>query len=411
MTENAVQTEPSVGWGPFTRLWLANAVSSFGDGVRYTALPLLAVTLTTDPFRLSLVTVAMALPLLFSPIAGVLADSVDRRRLLITVDASRAIVVVALALMVLTHTVNLGVVCVAAALLGLGEAVFMVASQSFLPEVAPAPRLTKANGRLHVAQLIFRDSAGMPAGGVLFVGFAALPFLLDGASFFIGVLLLATIGTRTALPKRDGARPKWSQMVAEGARYLRDDHLLATLAVMLGVANFFVTAMGAVEVLYVVQWLALPASVFGVFLVAGALGGIAGGLSSARIAARAGTFPSALFCLGLAGIAGLVMGLVAQPIVAALCLAVFGFGTAVYQTLTVSFRQASAPPELLGRINGVYRLLGTGVSPLGALAAGALASVAGIQMPYVVAGAGILLLVIVAAGPVLRMASSREDAA
>ena len=147
MTENAVQTETPVGWGPFTRLWLANAVSSFGDGVRYTALPLLAVTLTTDPFQRSLVTVAMALPLLFSPIAGVLADSLDRRRLLITVDVSRAVVVVALALMVLSHTVNLVVVCIAAALLGLGEAIFMVASQSFLPEVAPPPMLTKANGR------------------------------------------------------------------------------------------------------------------------------------------------------------------------------------------------------------------------------------------------------------------------
>jgi MFS family permease len=395
--------------GDFPRLWLATAISAFGDGIRYTAIPLLALSFTADPFRLSLVTVAMALPLLFSALAGVLADMVDRRRLLIGVDLARAAVVTALALLVLTGTANLALVCVAAALLGLGEAVFAVGAQSFLPEVVPPARLTAANGRLHVAQLVFRDSIGQSAGGVVFVAFAALPFLLDGASFALGVLLLLAV-RRTAAPapaSPPAPRIPWRTMFAEGVRYLRADRLLTTLAVMLGVANFFVTGIAAVEVLYVVQQLGLPKAVFGVFLAAAALGGIAGALLSGRLAAWAGLFRAALISLAFAGAAMMVLGLVAWTATAVAGFGVFGFGTAVYQTLTVSFRQADVPPELLGRVNGVYRLIGTGAAPLGALAAGSLAGTAGLRAPFLVAGAGILVLALAAARPVLRMAAGR----
>ncbi|MEU5261101.1 MFS transporter [Amycolatopsis sp. NPDC021455] len=395
--------------GDFSRLWLATAISAFGDGVRYTAIPLLALSFTTDPFRLALVTVAMAVPLLFSALAGVLADMVDRRRLLIGVDLARAAVVTALALLVLTGTANLALVCVAAALLGLGEAVFAVGAQSFLPEVVPPAGLTAANGRLHIAQLVFRDSIGQAGGGVVFVLFAALPFLLDGTSFALGVLLLLAVRP-TAAPV-SAPRVSWRAMLAEGIRYLKADRLLSTLAVMLGVANFCVTGIAAVEVLYVVQELGLPKAVFGVFLAAVALGGIAGALLSGRLAARLGLFRAALTSLAFAGAAVLLLGLVAWTATAVAGFAVFGFGTAVYQTLTVSFRQADVPSELLGRVNGVYRLIGTGTAPLGALAAGALAGTQGLRAPFLAAGAGILLLALVAARPVLRMASGRVGTA
>ncbi|WP_240521502.1 MFS transporter [Amycolatopsis vastitatis] len=393
--------------GDFSRLWLATAISAFGDGVRYTAIPLLALSFTTDPFRLALVTVAMAVPLLFSALAGVLADMVDRRRLLIGVDLARAAVVTVLAVLVLTGTANLALVCVAAALLGLGEAVFAVGAQSFLPEVVPPSRLTAANGRLHVAQLVFRDSLGQSAGGVVFVLFAALPFLLDGGSFVLGVVLLLAVRRTAAPASAPGPRVSWRAMLAEGVRYLKADRLLTTLAVMLGVANFFVTGIAAVEVLYVVQELGLPKAVFGVFLAAVAVGGIAGALLSGRLAARMGLFVAALTSLAFAGAAIMVLGLVGWTATAVAGFGVFGFGTAVYQTLTVSFRQADVPPELLGRVNGVYRLIGTGTAPAGALAAGALAGAQGLRAPFLVAGAGILLLAVVAARPVLRMASGR----
>lgn len=404
-------------WSAFGRLWTAGAVSSVGDGIRLTALPLVALSLTGDPLLISLVTVANWLPLLLSPLAGAWADVADRRSLLVGVDTARAVVVLLLALSVATGTADLAIVCVAAAAMGLGETVFVVAAQSFLPAVVDNSRLPAANGRLHIAQLIFRDSAGQPLGSVVFVAAAALPFLIDGVSFLLGIALLATIvplGAPADVPgspaagARPGGRgtgPRWRDLVADGARHVRADRLLISLAGMLGALNFFMGAIGALEVLYVVQWLGLPERAFGLFLAVGALGGIAGGLLNARLSRVFGTFPAALAALSLVGAATLAIGLVRQPVVAAAGFAALGLGGAVYQSLTVSFRQATTAPEKLGRVNGFYRLLGTGTIPLGALAGGLVAKLIRVDVPFVAAGIGILLLAALTTRPVLRMAA------
>ncbi|MFF8446578.1 MFS transporter [Streptomyces leeuwenhoekii] len=406
-------SEPGGGrrWSAFGRLWTASAVSSLGDGVRLTALPLVAVQLTDDPLLIALVTVANWLPLLLSPLAGAWADVVDRRSLLVGIDVARAVVVLLLALSVATGTANLVIVCVAAAALGLGETVYVVAAQSFLPAVVDTSRLAAANGRLHIAQLVFRDSAGQPLGSVVFVAAASLPFLIDGVSFLLGAALLATIAPRAGNPAAGRpAAPRWRTLVADGARLVRSDRLLMSLAGMLGTLNFFMGAIGALEVLYVVRWLGLPEGAFGVFLAVGALGGVAGGLLNARLSRAFGLFPTALAAMALVGTATLLIGVVRQPLVAAVSFAALSLGAAVYQSLTVSFRQAATAPEKLGRVNGFYRLVGTGTIPLGALAGGALAKLMEVNVPFVVAGAGILLLAAATTRPVLRMAARHPDA-
>ncbi|MEU7156860.1 MFS transporter [Streptomyces chrestomyceticus] len=400
------------GRGAFGRLWASTAVSALGDGVRLTALPLLALSLTTDPLLISLVTVANWLPLLLSPLAGVWADLADRRALLIGVDLMRAAAVLVLTLTVVTGVVSLPVVCAVAAVLGLGETVHIVASQSYLPMVVDTSRLAAANGRLHVAQLIFRDSAGQPLGSLAFVAGAGLPFLVDGVSFLFGVVLLATLprspGPSAGPAAEPGAAPRWRTMILDGVRLLRTDRLLATLAGMLGALNFCMAVTGTLEVLYVVRWLGLPEAAFGVFLAVGALGGIVGGLLNARLADRFGTFPAALGGMVLMGLAMLLTGLVHHTFVAAAGFALMALGAAVYQALTVSFRQATTPPGRLGRLNGVYRLVGTGTIPLGALAGGALAKAVEVNVPYTAAGAVVLLLFAVVARPVVRMGTVQE---
>jgi MFS family permease len=81
-----------------------------------------------------------------------------------------------------------------------------------------------------------------------------------------------------------------------------------------------------------------------------------------------------------------------------------GFAVAMWNVVTVSLRQQIVPSHLLGRVNSVYRMLGWGLMPLGALAGGFVAHAAGLRAPYVVAGAlcGLSLL---AALPLLLSAS------
>jgi len=80
------------------------------------------------------------------------------------------------------------------------------------------------------------------------------------------------------------------------------------------------------------------------------------------------------------------IGLAPGPIVVAALLAVQGFSVTMWNVVTVSLRQRIIPGHLLGRVNSVYRMLGWGLMPLGALAGGFTAHAAGLRAPYIVAG-------------------------
>ncbi|MDF9815292.1 MFS transporter [Streptomyces sp. SPB162] len=390
-------------WPHFGRLWTANAVSALGDGVRNSALPLLAFSLTENPVLLSLTTIVTALGMMMAPIGGVWADLYDRRALLIAIDLCRFVVVGLIALGVLTDTLNLVLVYIAAGVLGMGESIFLVTSQAFLPQVVAPEQLTRANGRLHAVQVVLRDSIGQPLGGVLFAFAAVAPFLLDGASFLLGLMLLLLPALRTVRTDPAGPRTGWWQMVREGMRYLRSDRLLMRLAVVLGVLNFFTMSLGVLMVLYVVRWLHLPQGAYGFFLAANAIGGVAGGLSSDWVRRRVGVLPGAVLALAVMGVSCLLIGGIRSTAVAAVSFGAVGFGIATWQTLITAFRQTTIPHDLLGRVNGAFRMLSVCVSPFGAITAGVVAEITDINVPIIVSGCGILLLTAVSGRSLLRM--------
>ena len=98
------------------------------------------------------------------------------------------------------------------------------------------------------------------------------------------------------------------------------------------------------------------------------------------------------------------LGLAPDPAVAAVMLAVQGFAVTMWNVVTVSLRQQIVPAPLLGRVNSVYRMLGWGLMPLGALAGGFVAHAAGLRAPYIVAGI-ICGLALLAALPLLLAAT------
>lgn len=392
------------------RLLTAAGVSALGDGVRMTALPLLAVTYTNNPALISLLTAAGTIPTLLSPLAGAAADRWPCRALMIRVDLLRAVLVGLLALAVFTNVANLALLCVVAFVLGLGEVLFVITAQSFLPEVVPTARLASVNGRLQAVQLVFQDSVGQPLGGLLFAVALALPFVVDGISFVLGVLLLATVRLLVAEePTADNsARPRWSEMIRAGFEYLRGDRLLFLLAFMLGIINFWIVGVSAVFVLYVLHVLGLNKIAYGFFLALGAIGGLLGGIAAGWLRDHFGLFPTVVGALVLDGLSCLLMGLVHETVTAAVGFFVLNIGGVVYQALTVTFRQTSVDKGMLGRVNGVYRLIGTGPAALGAIAAGGLADGLGIAAPFWLAGIALLLLAALTGGPLLRMGAAAD---
>ena len=389
----------------YWRLWWANAISSTGDGAFVAALPLLAVAITRDPRLVAVVTAAGYLPwLLLSLPAGALVDRYDRAALMWRAQGVQAAVVALVTILVLFGVGSIAVLGVAGFVLGSAEVFFSNAAQSILPALVPPELLPRANGNQEVSLTVGESFLGPPVGSLLFAAAAALPFGLDAASFAGSAALLARLprtSQGTGLPKAT-----IRAQVTEGLRWLRRHRLLRVVAILLGVLNFANQMGQAVLVLLATQTLHVGTRGYGLLLAATAVGSVAGGLLNPMVTRWLGPLPSLIVAGAVDAAAFVGIGLAPGPAVAALMLAGQGFAVTMWNVVTVSLRQQVVPAHLLGRVNSVYRMLGWGLMPLGALAGGFVAHAAGLRAPYVVAGllCGLALL---AAVPLL-LAASRE---
>ncbi len=371
------------GLGPeYRKLWTASTVSNLGDGITWVAAPLLAATLTRDPVLVAGLAFAHRLPwLLFTLVSGALVDRLDRRRIMWTADAVRTAMIGLLGLAVYAGLANLPLLYAVFFVLGTAETLFDNASQAILPAVVDREKLEKANGRLFGAQLVANEFAGPPLGGILFATAAAAPFLLDAGTFAAAAALV--LAMRGSFRPGRAERPRttmWTEIL-EGLRWLWGQPLLRTLAVMLGIMNAVYAAYTSIFVLFAQDILGLGEVGYGVLLTSGALGGLVGSLVADRIILFFGHGRTLLgsVLLSAAGLGGTAV--IENAFVIGGLFVLLGISAVVWNVITVSLRQAVIPENLFGRVNSVYRLLGWGAIPIGALLGGFLARDLGLTAP------------------------------
>ncbi|MET8557210.1 MFS transporter [Streptomyces sp. NPDC004959] len=378
----------------FRRVWASVTVSGLGDGMRFAALPLLAAELTSDPRRVAAVALAEQLPwLLMSLPAGVLADRLDRRRLMWTVDAGRALLVAGLAVAVAAHAVTIPLLLVAGFLLGCGQTLYNGAWSGIVPMLVAPDDLVRANARLQSGFVITETLMGAPAGAVLFGVGAALPFTADAVSFAVAAALVVTVRGEFRTGAGPGARTLRGlrRDTAEGLRGLWADVRLRRLCVASGLTSLVSGGLIAVMVLYARQALGLGGTGFALLVVAFALGGVGGAASAPRLTARLGVAHTlVLTAVGMA-LAAACAGAARSGWIAGVCVLGYGAANLAWTVTAVSRRQYLVPAELMGRVTMAYQMItGTGTA-LGTAASGALAHALGLRAPFYLGGAVLLV--------------------
>jgi MFS family permease len=370
------------------RLLLSSALSNLADGVFQTVLPLVTLGVTRDPAAFASVTVAVRLPWLLSALpAGVIADRLDRRRTMATVDVGRALLIGALAAAAAAHSTSLLLLCTAAFLLGIGETLFDTAAQSILPSLVDAEDLATANGRLYAVELVLNNFVGPPLGGFL-VGVGAVAALGGVAGAYLlaaGALLLIAGSFR---PARDGPRQSLRTDIAEGLRYLFGHRVLRTLALLTGLSNMTGIAALTVLPLYAVRPgpMGLSDAGYGILLSAAAFGSLAGSALAAPAERALGRTSAIVVSFALFVPVVAAPAATTSPYLVGAALAVYGAASVVWNVITVSLRQRIVPDHLLGRVNAGYRFLSWGSMPLGAAAGGLLGDALGLRAVFVIAG-------------------------
>ena len=361
----------------------AAGISNLGDGISALAFPWLATLITRDPFLIGLVAAAQRLPWLFFALpAGVITDRVNRQSLMVRADLFRMVLTFGVVAMVLsapplpladyaTNAFPMIVGLAAAAfLLGTAEVFRDNAAQTAMPQVVEKSDLEAANGQLWSIEQIMGQFIGPPLAGLLIALAVPLPFMFDAATFGIAALLLWWLTMRDVplAPQTSSFRAQFM----EGARWMRGHSVILTFAIMLSVLNFATFGMLAILVLFSQEVLGLDATGHGLLLAAGAGGAVVGSLTGPRLVKTIGARNDILTALAIFVPGFLAIGLTNSPIISGTGLmSLWGAGM-IWNIVTVSLRQRVIPPELLGRVNAIYRFFGWGSIPLGALTMGAI---------------------------------------
>ena len=377
----------------FHKALAASGFANLADGVFQVALPLLAVQLTRSPVLIAGVAVAARLPWLLAPVAGALADRLDRRETMIRANLVRTVLLGGLALAVAADVATLVMLYAVALLLGIAETLFDTSAQSLLPAIVKRDDLTRANSRLFAVELVANTFVGPPLGGLLAAAGLAIALGLPAVAYLAGAGCLALVaGGFRAVGASPAGSTRLRDDVAEGLGYVWRHPVLRPLAIMLGVQNMALAATFAVFVLFAVDPgpMGLSAAGFGILTAGLGVGSLIGTWVAVPTERRLGRARTLAVSVVLGAATQAVPALTARPVPVAASLVVGGLSMVLWNVVTVSLRQRITPDRLLGRMNASYRLVGWGTMPIGALVGGFLAETLGLRATFAIAAAAIL---------------------
>ncbi|TSA51531.1 MAG: MFS transporter [Actinobacteria bacterium] len=372
----------------FWRQFAATSISNIGDGMEHAAAPLLALSLTQDPRLIAGVSFATALPWLVLTLpAGVYIDRFNRKHLMITVNVIRTVLYSIIAFSAWHGSLTIWSFMLILLAVGSCEVIFDMSAQAFLPAIVPPELLEKANGRLYTAEVIANSFVGLPLGAWAFVAAVGIPFGANAASFALAAVLVSTIQLPPKdLPTARLQRQSFRADLGEGITWLWANKLIRTLAIMLGITNMATMFGDAIFVKYAADELGVTGRGYGFLLSLMAIGSIVGGFVGDRIAQRLGAPVAMIASFGVFSSVGLIYYFMPHIWSVAIAVSVMGLAGTTWNIVTVSLRQRIIPPELFGRVNSVYRLIGTGSISLGALIGGQIAYSQGLRATDLASG-------------------------
>jgi len=379
----------------FAVLWIATVAGNIGSFMRDVASAWLVTGLSSSPVAVALVQAAATLPLFLLTIpAGVLADIVDRRRLLLAVQLLLAATSAALALLAAHDALTLPLLLGLVLLGGVGAALMGPAWQSVVPELVPRAELRSAVALNALGINIARALGPALGGAVLGTLGAAATYGADVLSYLL--VIAALLWWPRGAPPADPLPEHFVGAMRAGLRYVRASAELHRVLWRAVLFFSFASALWALLPLVARQHLGGDAGDYGLLLACIGAGAIAGAVLLPRLRQRIGTED---LLLAAAIVAAIVMAaLVLLPSWALALPLMLLLGAAWITALTTlgGVAQAIVPNWVRGRGMAVYITVFNGAMTLGSLGWGALAQGIGVVGTLVIAAVGLLLAALLA---------------
>jgi len=321
-----------------------------------------------------LVTFASFLPFIFvGPVAGVMADRIDRRRLLIWATLFGIASAVVLTAIVVADVVEVWHVVVLALLSGAAQSATVPPRQALVANVVPREQLLNAVALAGISQHGSRVIGPLFGGALLTTLGAGSVFGLSAVLLSIGLIEVLRMRYRLtdvhdAAAASETAPEAWSVLravgsvrsgIVEAARYVRQDRRLMTIIGLVGMHCSFTMAFDSMMP-RLAEEVGGGSSLYSAVLVSLGVGAIAGTIVVSQLhGERAKGVSLAIFALG-SGIAMIVLGTAAVPAMIVFGAALAGAMQASYMTVSATLIQEIVPDELRGRVMSLYIMIAAG---------------------------------------------------
>ena len=385
-TRTTVSTWAPLRVGVFRALWLAVLVSNVATWMQTVGAQWLLVSQPHAPILVALVQTADYLPdVAFGLVGGVLADTFDRRRLLMAVQGFLVIVGVALAALTLAGEMPPALLLTFTFLIGCGSVLVLPAYQSLVPDLVPRAQLHSASALSSISINLARAVGPAIAGVIIARAGVGAVFALNTLMYLLYLAVL--VAWRPPASRTSKSRERFISALRAGGRYVR--YAPVVRRILLRSTLFLVpaSALWALLPLIASRRLGLGADGYGLLL--GALG--VGAIGGAFVLSRARATLSINALLAASGIvyavALAVVVLVSNEIVTLVILLPAGVAWVAFLSTINAELQLFLPAWVRARGLSVYQMVLFGAQGFGALAWGAIADPVGIVPTFLIAAA------------------------
>ncbi|MDQ5809265.1 MAG: MFS transporter, partial [Actinomycetota bacterium] len=381
----------------FARLWVASTVGALGTYIGRLALPTAAiVALDAGPIEVG---VLASLQWAFFPVvgllAGVLADRVPKRRVMIACDLGRLLALGSVPAAFVLGVPTMAHFYAAAAVAGILTVFFDAAYRSYLPSLVERKDLIEGNAKLELGQGAAQVGGPALAGALVQVAGAAVAVAADAFSYLVSALCLASIGKPEVGPRSSGEGLRAALREAkDGLLFVFSHPVLRPIVAVNTASNFGGAVVEALALLFAYRLLTLSPGEVGMATAVGSLGFVVGAAFAGSVAKRVGMGRTLFFSSLLAAASFFVLpaGLLGLPIFFyGFWRLLFGLAEAAYNPSAAGLRQAVTPGEMQGRAIATVNAFGYGALGVGSLVGGLLGSWIGL-VPTILAGGALYVV-------------------
>lgn len=360
---------------PNYRLYFAGqSVSLIGTWMQMIAQSFLVFQLTGSGTQVGFIVALQTLPvMLLGPYGGVVADRVDKRRLMIVLQSAMGVQALALGLLAITHVITMWEIGVLAAILGLNNTFENPARQTFILEMVGPTDLRNAVTLNSVMVNVARAVGPAAAGLIIEAGGLGICFLLNAASFVavVGSLVRMNVAALAPSPPQQRARGQ----LREGLRYVRGEVGLAVPLLMMAIVGCLAYEFQVTLPVVAARAFHGGSRTYGFMTAAMGVGAVVGGLYTAgrgRTGLLSLVRSSVVFAVVIAAAA--VAPTLPLEIIA---LAAVGAASVSFLSKGNSTLQLAAAPHMRGRVMALWAVAFLGSTPIGGPVAGYVAQHAG----------------------------------